>query len=400
MPTTISFLGWRNSQRWLLLAAAAAAAAVGRQAASNTGYLLHLHLLHLLLLVLSICLLPRTTRRDLCSLRPCSVHLLSRSLCARARQPPLHRRRWNHHHHPELPTIPLPSRHSTHGTLRVLLRNRIAATPVALRATPICARACTHIHIQPYVHVDNFIHVYIRKSRLANAHTHLRTHTMTVRSVRLVPNDAYVHTRAYTRAQRPSVALCLRPEISLACLANHGLDNNTVIDRTNPVLLHLLHVLLLRDHYRLVQPTASSKRVTFHPSREWDEEKGREGERERERERERPAILRALLTFSHPFSSPMPSVSLQVPSTTRTTRYLLSPCVCDFLFPLLFPSRRREREAARDYACRVLTRTTPLPHTRTGSLVGERKRQRESERVRERLYFYVIKTDTRKKRAR
>lgn len=86
MPTTISFLGWRNSQRWLLLAAAPAAPAVGRQAAaSNTGYLLHLHLLHLLL-VLSICLLPRATRRDLCPPPPAPlISSLVPSARARAR---------------------------------------------------------------------------------------------------------------------------------------------------------------------------------------------------------------------------------------------------------------------------------------------------------------------------
>lgn len=80
------------------------------------------------------------------------------------------------------------------------------------------------------MHIDDFIHAYTRNP---DSRTCIYTLTYSYAGT-LVPSDAYVHTRAYTRAQRPSVALCLRPEISLACLANHGLDNNTVIDRTNP----------------------------------------------------------------------------------------------------------------------------------------------------------------------
>lgn len=154
-----------------------------------------------------------------------------------------------------------------------------------------------------------------------------------------------MYMRAYTRAQRPSVALCLRPEISLACLANHGLDNNTVIDRTNLVLHRLLffHVhLLLRDHHRLVQPTASSKRVTFHPSRLRERKREREsqGEKETKEERER--------------SQPVLHPSDFFPSVLFADAFYLSsgsPCCDDlsvslsfrnFLFPL-FSFRRRER---------------------------------------------------------
>jgi len=234
----------------------------GRQAAaSNTGYLL---LLHLLLLVLSICLLPRATRPVFPRLPSPS---LSSPLRARARRPPPYRRRWNHHHHPGLPTYhtaTITARYTryTRYTL-VLFRNRIAATPVALRTTPIRM----HIYTRAYIRV--YIRTYLTYTRNSDLRTRVHTYVL-IRRYTLVLSDAYVHMRAYTRAQRPSVALCLRPEISLACLANHGLDNNTVIDRTNLVLHRLLffHVhLLLRDHHRLVQPTASSKRVTFHPSR-------------------------------------------------------------------------------------------------------------------------------------
>lgn len=142
VPTTISFLGWRNSQRWLLLAAAAPV--VGRQAAaSNTSYLLHL--LHLLLLVLSICLLSRATRRDLCVPLPPSPFISSLVPSARARA----RVNLLYIIVVEITTTIqdyLPYRYH-HGTVHtVLLRNRIAATPVALRATPIRARSHTYMH--------------------------------------------------------------------------------------------------------------------------------------------------------------------------------------------------------------------------------------------------------------
>jgi len=375
-----------NSQRWLLLAAAAAA--VGRQAAaSNTGYLLHL--LHLLLLVLSICLLPRATQRDLCPPPP-SPFISSLVPYARARA----RVNLLYNVVVEITTtiqdyLPYRYHHGTVHTVHSAYYSGIASRPLQLH----CGQrrfARTHTHM--CMHIDDFMH-----TRTHEIQIRAYTSTYSYAPGTLVPSDAYVHTRAYTRAQRPSVALCLRPEISLACLANHGLDNNTVIDRTNPVLLHLLLLLLLllhvllRDHYRLVQPTASSKRVTFHPSRE------REQERWRESERERPTILSAPFWLS-PVRSPRwcPPSLLRFPQPPAP-RCLLSPRVCDFfIFSFIFFLTARTRGRAR---LRVFLLGRPrLP--RSDWLRKERRKKRERERERDMLYFYVIRIDMREKRAR
>lgn len=196
-----------------------------------------------------------------------------------------------------------------------------------------------------------YIRTYLTYTRNSDLRTRVHTYVL-IRRCTLVLCDAYVHMRAYTRAQRPSVALCLRPEISLACLANHGLDNNTVIDRTNLVLHRLLFF-----HVQPPPPRPPSPRSTYRlletsnvPPLEIERERKREIKEERERSRP----FRTLLTFSLLFALYLSSGS---PCCAMTYRSLSHSAI------FLFPSRRRERLRA----CRVLTGRPRSPRTRTGS---------------------------------
>lgn len=190
VPTCLQpsrFSGWRNSQRWLLLAAAAAAAAVGRQAAaSNTGYLLHLYLLHLLL-VLSICLLPRATRRDLCPLPPFRRSSpLSFPLSERARVNLLYIIVV------EITTtiqgcLPYCYHHGTVHTVYSGYYSGIASRPLQLHCgqrRSVRARAYVYAHIHVCMHIDDFIHSHTR-----NPDSRTRIYT-------------YVLIRRYARTER------------------------------------------------------------------------------------------------------------------------------------------------------------------------------------------------------
>lgn len=196
MPTTISFLGWRNSQRWLLLAAAPAAPAVGRQAAaSNTGYLLHLHLLHLLL-VLSICLLPRATRRDLCPPPPAPlISSLVPSARARARVNLLYIVVV------EITTtiqsyLPYRYHHGTVHTVHSAYYSGIASRPLQLHCGQ-CRTVRARIHARTCARAHRRFHTRVHtKSRLADTHTHLRTRTLVrwyARTERCIRAYACVH---------------------------------------------------------------------------------------------------------------------------------------------------------------------------------------------------------------
>lgn len=167
-------------------------------AASNIGYLLHL--LHLLLLVLSICLLPRATR-------PVPLFLpyaSSPSLPPRADERARARARHDSSTSSSLKSPP-PSTRATYHTATitarytrytpVLLRNRIAATPVALRATPIRARAHTYTGASTYMISTPCVHIRAKLRLSRSGHTHLRTHTLvhSYRAMHTCNTHACVH---------------------------------------------------------------------------------------------------------------------------------------------------------------------------------------------------------------